>query len=186
MKEPDFDLQEFRCALRQDAMRSVRAAFETLARAAGHGGAIADDRQLRVCLALAPRSKNTSVLWRKGMKMNADSIPQNSPQFPTGRNSLSTQQLAAIELLAIGKSYSAVANAISVDRKTLYNWRKESQFAGELEERTSELWVGASDRLRALVHPAMDVLEKQLNDQYDRARFQAATALLKLANLRRG
>jgi hypothetical protein len=34
------------------------------------------------------------------------------------------------------------------------------------------------------VHPALDILEEQLSDPYDRSRFRAASAVLRLADLR--
>jgi hypothetical protein len=114
-----------------------------------------------------------------------DLIAQNSPPFPIGRHRLNDKQLAAIELMVLGKSYQAIAKAIEVDRKTLYNWRADDEFAGELQRRREELWGDASERLKALVHPSLDVLERQLGDRYDRARFNAASMLLKLVDLRK-
>ena len=116
---------------------------------------------------------------------STDLTAQISPPFPIGRHRLNDKQLAAIELLMLGKSYQSIAKAIEVDRKTLYNWRADPEFVGELEQRREELWGDASERLKALVHPSLDVLERQLGDRYDRARFNAATSLLKLVDLRK-
>jgi len=117
--------------------------------------------------------------------MSANCIPQNSLSFPICEDRLSEKQHAAIELLLLGKSFAAIAKAIEVDRKTIYNWRQNAGFCGELERRREQIWGEASERLRALVHPSLDVLEAQLQDRYDRARFQAAKTLLRLADLRK-
>ena len=70
-----------------------------------------------------------------------------------------------------------------MDRRTIYRWRQNPEFSGTLEQRRLELWEEASERLRALVHPSLDVLEHQLADRYDRARFRAAATVLRLAKL---
>ena len=129
-------------------------------------------------------------------------IPRNSPQFPSAENrlndaaasaptqapatseveELSAQQFAAVDLLAMGKSPVAVARILEIDRKTVYNWRQNPSFKQAVEQRREELWRDAAARLRALVAPALDVIAEQLTFRYDRARFQAATTLLRFAN----
>jgi transposase-like protein len=109
----------------------------------------------------------------------------NVSECPAASDSLNEKQLAAIDLLSRGKSYTAVAKSVDVDRRTIYRWRQKPEFAGTLEQRRLELWEEASERLRALVHPSLDVLEQQLGDPYDRARFNAATAILRMVNLRK-
>jgi transposase-like protein len=99
--------------------------------------------------------------------------------------SLNERQRAAIDMLLAGRSCAAVAQALEVDRRTLYRWRQEEPFRFELEQRRGELWQDAADRLRGMVHASLDVLERQLADRYDRARFTAATAVLRLAGLRK-
>src|SRR5258705_3265782 len=53
MDEPDFDLDEYRNALRQRVLRAVRAAYATLDREARGGRTIRSEFQFRTCLALA-------------------------------------------------------------------------------------------------------------------------------------
>lgn len=118
-----------------------------------------------------------------------EATSQDFPEFPNAADRLNKasagiltdRQKAAIELLVTGKSLSATARAIEVDRRTLYNWRQEERFREVLEDRRRELWDDASGRLVALVHPSLDVMEQHLADRYDRARFRAASAILKLA-----
>jgi hypothetical protein len=54
-----------------------------------------------------------------------------------------------------------------------------------VRRRHRELWGDVTDRIRMLVDPSVEVLVEHLNDQYDRSRFRAATAILKLANVGR-
>ncbi|MEO6434923.1 MAG: hypothetical protein ABIP55_04070 [Tepidisphaeraceae bacterium] len=123
-------------------------------------------------------------------------MSQNSPKFPTSAEAshesvnppppaLTENQLAAIELLLQGRTMSAVSKSIKVDRKTLYNWRGEDLFRAELSRRRRLLWGDAAERLRAMIHPALDVLDEHLSDVYDRARFRGATAVLRIADLRK-
>jgi hypothetical protein len=39
--------------------------------------------------------------------------------------------------------------------------------------------------MRALVHPAIDVLEEQVRDEYDRSRVRAAGMILRLTDIRK-
>ena len=116
-------------------------------------------------------------------------ISQNFPKFPSGENhdcdnSLSEQQRAAIVLLASGKTYGAAAQAIGVDRRTLFNWRRDPAFADALRRFRHEAWHSAVDQLRALVHPALKVLTEELSAPNNRSRFRAAVAVLRAANIR--
>ena len=65
----------------------------------------------------------------------------------------------------------------------LYRWTQDALFQQALEERHMKLWSEAAQRLRGLVHPALDVLEADLNQRYDRARFCAAATILRLAKV---
>jgi transposase-like protein len=110
-------------------------------------------------------------------------VPQNAPECPNWPDDLNEKQRVAIELLVSGRSYTAAAQAMNVDRKTLFRWRQDALFQQALEERHMELWSEATQRLRGLVHPSLDVLEQDLNQRYDRARFRAAATILRLAKV---
>jgi hypothetical protein len=72
-----------------------------------------------------------------------------------------------------------------VDRKTLYRWRHhDSRFVAELRARRRALFDGAADRLAALLPQAVEVLSLHLSDPSDRASFHAATAILRIANIK--
>jgi hypothetical protein len=118
--------------------------------------------------------------------------PQNTPEHPISADDLndpdwglSDKQCMAIEMLAAGKYPAQVARVIEVDRKTLYVWRQKEPFRRALVQRRRQLWGSLSVRLRGLAHPSLDELEKQLFDRYDRARYRAATAILRLIDVKK-
>ncbi|HEV2293451.1 MAG TPA: hypothetical protein VGR35_06315 [Tepidisphaeraceae bacterium] len=44
---------------------------------------------------------------------------------------------------------------------------------------------GAAERTRALIHPALEVLEEEVRDVYDRSRMRAVDMILRFADLRK-
>jgi hypothetical protein len=123
-------------------------------------------------------------------------MSQNVPECPVvavdlsreredDSGALSEKQCHAIGLLSFGKSVSAIAQSLGIDRRTLYRWRQDERFRFELSRRRRELWSDAADRLQGMVHPSLDILEQHLIDRYDRARFRAATAVIRFVNLRK-
>ena len=110
---------------------------------------------------------------------------ENFRKFPIGAHELSEKQKSAIELLVLGHALGETAEALGVDARTLYNWRQDPVFIEALEQRRAELWSNAAERLRAMVHPSLDILQQDLANRHERARFRAATAVLRLADLRR-
>jgi hypothetical protein len=123
---------------------------------------------------------------------NQNDTSHNVPECPTSADDLnqtdqpdlSVNQCAAIEMLAAGKNTTQVAHMLEVDRRTVYRWRQEDPFRRALVARRRQLWGEVTARLRGMVHPSLDELDKQLHERYDRARFRAATAILRLANLK--
>jgi transposase-like protein len=128
-------------------------------------------------------------------KASRDSEPQsaqNCPDLPTENKSsqldpsgLNEKQRAAVELLAMGRSYVVAAKELDIGRRTLFDWRQKEAFQLALRQRHRELWGDVTERLRMLADPSVEVLVEHLNDCYDRSRFRAATAILKLANIGR-
>ena len=109
--------------------------------------------------------------------------PPQSPEFPIGGDDLNERQHAAIELLVLGLATGVVAKRMEIDRKTLFNWRQNPAFQSELQRKRRELWTEVAHRIRGLAHPSLDELQRHLNDRYDRNRFRAALAILRLANV---
>jgi transposase len=98
-------------------------------------------------------------------------------------DSLNEKKRVAIELLASGKAYTTVAKKVGVDRCTVYRWRQDAEFQERLTARIHELWGEQTDRLKSMVEPSLEVLAEHLEDRYDRARFRAASVVLRLAKL---
>lgn len=76
---------------------------------------------------------------------------------------LSTQQLNAIDLLAVGRTDGEVAETLGLARETVNRWRNHNPyFIGELNKKRAEIWVTARNRLCGMVNKAIDALEKSV------------------------
>ena len=109
---------------------------------------------------------------------------QNLPKSPTFEN-LSEKKRAAVELLAMGTSYTATAKAVGVDRRTIFEWRQDELFQSEVRRRHQQLWGDPTERLHMLADPAIEVLAEHLNETWQPSRFRAATTILRLVKLSR-
>jgi transposase-like protein len=93
--------------------------------------------------------------WRR-TPMNGDDLRRWSPI-------LSPQQEAAVDLMAAGASVTETAKKLGVARQTTSEWRNHHPtFQATLNERRKELWSSVTDRLRSLLPPALDLLEKEI------------------------
>ena len=118
--------------------------------------------------------------------------PQGTPKDPISKNSLnddldalSAKQRLAIDLLAAGRTLSQVAEMSGVNRKTLYVWRHEdAAFCAAVRARRHELWGDAAGRLRAMLPRAIDIIARELDARYDRARVDAAKTILRMVDWR--
>lgn len=101
----------------------------------------------------------------------------------TGRNTsqpLTGKQLRAVDLLAAGSSDRETAEAVAIDRVTVWRWqRHDAFFQAALNARRAEVWESARDGLRSLLPRAIGVLGKAM----EAGDSQAALALLKLAGV---
>jgi len=101
----------------------------------------------------------------------------------TGRE-LSIDQQNAVDLLVVGKTDQATAEAVGVTRQTVNGWRNGNPwFQAELNRRRQDLWGVTVDQLRALLPRAVAVLASELDGGEDRARV--ALDILRLAGLDR-
>jgi hypothetical protein len=97
---------------------------------------------------------------------------------------LTDRQLAALELMVLGQTDTAIAKSLKIERKTLYNWRTHNlAFREELLRRRESLLGQSTDRYRALLNSAMDLLERQLQDQYNPTSHRAASTLLRFSRI---
>lgn len=94
---------------------------------------------------------------------------------------LSIEQQNAIDLLVMGQTDRAVAEAVEVGRVAVSRWRLyDPHFRAELNRRRLEIWGASRDRLRSLVPRALDRLEEAL-DEYN--GWRVALRLVELAGL---
>jgi len=112
------------------------------------------------------------------------SVSENVRNCPNEKNRLREQQAIAVEMLVLGKPLGAIAKALEIDPRTLYRWRQDELFRAQIDSRRAEVWGGAIDRLKDLVHPSIEVMAEHLADRYDRARFRAASMVLRLVKLK--
>jgi putative insertion element HTH domain-containing protein len=80
---------------------------------------------------------------------------QQKPTFKP----LSIEQQNAIDLLILGKSDKEVAEAVGVNRTTMWEWRTaQPLFMATLERRRAEVWRQPQERLRSLLSKAVENL----------------------------
>lgn len=92
---------------------------------------------------------------------------------------LTEVQERALELLLAGKTVTATAEAVGVDRRTVSRWRLEdAAFMAELNKRRLELRDAARAKLMAMVGTAIDAIHLSI------AEGNAKTALALLEGLR--
>jgi Homeodomain-like domain len=105
---------------------------------------------------------------------------QNQTNPDTSRPELTPQQAAAVDLLAVGRTITEVAEAVGVTRQTVSGWlNQDPVFEAAVNRRRQELWENVSDRLRALLPNALDVLKQALEN----GSVKAAVEVLKAAGL---
>jgi len=92
---------------------------------------------------------------------------------------LSQEQMNAIDYLLKGQSDRAAAEAVGVNRQTIWDWRNNDPlFIAELNRQRVEHWSEARERLKSLANRALDVVEQQLNSSDPRAALAAAKYVL--------
>ena len=126
--------------------------------------------------------------------MTAEITAITRPEPESGRNpqepgttdkqstsQLAEKQLAAIDLICMGKSFSEVARTVWVTRQTISRWfNHDPKFRLALEERRTEAHQASVIRLRGLVPRALDVLERALSGE---GALKAAVQIVKMAGL---
>ncbi len=94
---------------------------------------------------------------------------------------LSPKQELAVDLLATGATVTATAETSGVTRQTVSEWlNAHSGFRAALNRRRQELWAESTDRIRALLPKALDVLGDELEGD---KRLAAAVHIMRMAGL---
>ncbi len=79
------------------------------------------------------------------------------------KETLSIEQLNAIDLLVMGRTDREVAEAVGVSRQTVTSWRLYNpHFQAELNRRRKEIWGAAVDKFRSLLLDALETVEKAI------------------------
>lgn len=94
------------------------------------------------------------------------------------KSGLSEQQYTAVSLLLTGLTQKDVAEAISVDKGTVYRWHNDPHFVAELRQQRLDMHESSIDKLRGLAQQAIDVLAEGLNSEHERVRMRAASKIL--------
>lgn len=101
--------------------------------------------------------------------MNTKSQP-----FPT---ELTPQQIETASLLASGKSITASADAVGVNRSTIHDWLKNAMFVAYLNGLKQDLLVSTRQKIMGLSSKALDILEGLLDDPGTDANLRVKIAL---------
>jgi transposase-like protein len=103
----------------------------------------------RATLEDTKQSQKPASLAENAVSSSTESrqMPQNAPECPTTDadgeyearlkppRELSPRQRSAMMMLFLGHSCTSVAQALGVDRKTLFRWRRSPAFRAAVEER---------------------------------------------------
>ena len=106
---------------------------------------------------------------------------RKTPVEPVSEWILSAEQSAAVDWLVGGKTISETARALEVPVQAVQEWcRTHPGVQAELHAQRQERWMGTTDRLRALLPKALEVLAEELKGEN---RLHAAVHVLKACRL---
>jgi hypothetical protein len=102
-----------------------------------------------------------------------DEQPEITRNHHTGLG-LHPKQTAAITLLVQGRSYTATADAVGIERKALWQWRQDPVFRAALSAELATIREAARGRMAALADDAIDALRDIVaNGETDAVRIAA-------------
>ena len=91
---------------------------------------------------------------------------------------LSIEQQNAIDLLILGKSDKEVAEAVSVNRSTIWEWRTAHPlFMATLERQRAEVWRRPQERLKSLLSKAVENLAAAVEEGDLKASIEVLKAV---------
>ncbi len=107
-------------------------------------------------------------------------IERNREMTPAAN--LSDTQLNAIDLLLQGFNETQAAQALSINRRTLYHWKTHDEdYREALAEARHQFHATVTDRLESIVYKATNTLVKFLEDPTDASRMKAVKILLNVS-----
>ncbi len=116
---------------------------------------------------------------RDDSSLSEETDAVEEPTNPDNIRQLSQEQMNAIDSLLKGQSDRTAAEAVGVNRQTIWDWRdNDPLFIAELNRQRVELWSEARERLKSLANRALDVVEQQLNSDDPKAALAAAKYVL--------
>jgi len=111
--------------------------------------------------------------------MAEPNVPESPEKAQETMPTLSPEQLQAITLLVAGKSNTEVADTLGKERKTIYRWKQDPHFISELNRQRKEIYESGQVRLHGLLHKAITVIERQMDQENN---LKSALEVLKLLN----
>jgi Homeodomain-like domain len=102
----------------------------------------------------------------------------NKPQQKLAFRPLTIEMENAIDVLILGKSDQEVAEAVGVNRTTVWQWRHSHPlFMASLERRRAEVWRAPQERLRSFLSKAVENLGKAVEDGDLKASIEVLKAV---------
>ncbi len=122
---------------------------------------------------------------RKGTAIRAEILEGNlADGHGLAYASLSSHQRQAAELLALGWTKNATAEAVGVTERSIFTWESDPTFRQAVAELAQSSWRSVSHRVAALAADAIDFLAVVLadDDRPTRDRLRAAEIILKVSS----
>jgi hypothetical protein len=92
--------------------------------------------------------------------------------------------MSAINMLLTGATDTAIAAALQISRKTLYNWKtRHEEFRATLAARRANVFDHATDRFRHMLARALDNFDRHLADPYAPLNLRASRSRLTLSRI---
>ena len=97
---------------------------------------------------------------------------------------LNEKQHAAIRMLLLGSTQSAVAEQVGTTPETLSRWiNTDTLFIATLNYQRKAAYDSVVNRMRGLAHSAVDALEISLESEDEMIRLKTAQTILKMISL---
>ncbi|MGB9792227.1 MAG: phBC6A51 family helix-turn-helix protein [Thermacetogeniaceae bacterium] len=92
---------------------------------------------------------------------------------------LSPKQMLAAQMLALGRGVEETAEALGVNRTTIWEWKQDPAFVAVINRLQQELWEEVFNKYKTVLCKALAVLDKAL----DAGNVKAALKVIETAKL---